>query len=228
MRRSAAAALLVLLAALVLSVAQHADFLRNVGDAEPYGRDVEALLPYAMDVDVEPYVVDYQKDMQYPELPTGCEATALSTLLRLNGVEASKIEVAAAMPKSEWDYVDAFLGDPARADGWCCMAPCSASTAALFLPPDLTAVDATGTPLGEVPVPFCAWVSVGMDDLEPAGVELYGYELFENPHCVTVLEVTETEVECIDPLRGKTTYERPRFEGVFVSGGSQSVYIERN
>ena len=191
-------------------------------------RDVEALAPYARDHEREPYVVNYQKDMQLPELPTGCEATALSTLMRMHGVEASKIDVANAMPKSDRDYVRAFLGDPERSDGWCCMAPCSAATAALFLPPVLAAVDATGTPLDLVPTPFCAWVSIDLEALVPTGKELEGYKLFQNPHCVTVTKVTDTEVECIDPLRGMTVYERPRFEGVFVSAGSQSVYIERN
>ncbi|MEG1246969.1 C39 family peptidase, partial [Gordonibacter sp.] len=143
---------LVLVVALAAELAAFACLVGAASHREP--DDPHPVLA-ASDIEREEYVVNYQKDMQYPELPTGCEATALSTLLRLNGVEASKVEVAEAMPKSDWDFVNAFFGDPARTDGWCCMAPCSAATAELFLPPSLAAVDATGESLDEVPVPFC-------------------------------------------------------------------------
>ena len=81
------------------------------------------------------YVFDEKQDLQMPELPTGCEATALGTLLRMNGVNVTKFDVADAMPKSNGsDFVYSFWGNPYSAtDGWACMAPCSVITANKFL-----------------------------------------------------------------------------------------------
>lgn len=220
----ARAALALLLAALAIAVAALAALVGAASQHEPQ-KPAQAL--EASDVMVEPFCFSYNDDMQYPELPSGCEPTAVSTLLRMNGIDAGKADVAAAMPKSGWDYVNAFLGDPASDDGWCCMAPCAQAAADAFLSSAMQAVDATGTALADVPVPFCAWASIDMEPLEPAGSELGGYVLYENPHCVTVTEVSAGGVKCIDPLKGLVTYGREQFEGIFDTGGRQSVYIER-
>ncbi|SFB27226.1 Uncharacterized protein YvpB [Lentibacillus halodurans] len=60
---------------------------------------------------------------QYPDLPTGCEATSLAMLLNWGGMQVSKYDVANALPKgdkvhkfgSEWKGANpnkAFVGDP--------------------------------------------------------------------------------------------------------------------
>ena len=103
-----------------------------------------------MEVSDEPhaFIFNYQKDMQYPELPTGCEATAVSTLLRMHGYNVSKTDVADAMPKSDWDFVDCFWGDPYKETGGACMSPCAAATANLFIDDGAEAVAVRST-LGE-------------------------------------------------------------------------------
>lgn len=172
------------------------------------------------------FVFDPANDMQMPELPTGCEATALSTLLRLNGVEAAKTEVADAMPCSDTDFVRSFLGDPYREDGGCCMSPCVADTATEFLVGrGLLAYQTEGRDLADMPMPCVVWVTI--DLAEPQGpLKTQGaYEMFYPSHCVTVLGVDDETVRTIDPLKGYAEYPRDKFEHVYSVLGKQAVYI---
>lgn len=173
------------------------------------------------------WVFNYGEDMQLPELPTGCEATAAATLLRMNGVPVTKTEMADALPKSDADFVNAFLGDPYSETGWTCSAPCITETINGFLESeeDLAAVELTGTALADLPTPCTVWVSIDLADVSEPVRTQDGYGLFRNPHCVTITAVGEAEVSCIDPLRGDTTYERSQFEKVFNAMGMQSVYV---
>jgi uncharacterized protein YvpB len=49
---------------------------------------------------------------QGPELPTGCEATAVTMLLQYDGCDVNKLEIADEMPRSTDDYNEGFIGDP--------------------------------------------------------------------------------------------------------------------
>ncbi|WP_251552029.1 C39 family peptidase [Neobacillus muris] len=55
---------------------------------------------------------------QRPELPTGCEITAVTMMLQYKGAQVDKLTLADAMPRDpenpEWGYV----GDPFTDDGW--------------------------------------------------------------------------------------------------------------
>lgn len=165
-------------------------------------------------------------DMQLPELPTGCEATAIATLLRLNGVDASKTDVADAMPKSEMDFVHSFLGDPYSETGGCCMSPCAVETMRAFLVGrSLIGYETEGCDLVDLPTPCVVWVTI--DLAEPQGpLKTQGaYEMFYPSHCVTVLGVDAETVRTIDPLKGYAEYPRDKFEHVYNVLGKQAVYI---
>lgn len=165
-------------------------------------------------------------DLQNPELPTGCEATALSILLRMNGVNATKFDVADAMPKGT-DFVNQFWGDPYSMSGWACMAPCSVATASMFLADTgKIVVDLTGTELSELPTPCAIWVTIGTEDAVPSKYEKDGYVLMQNPHCLVVTDINDDTVSTIDPLEGRVEYPRGQFEKVYKSLGSQAIYIE--
>lgn len=173
----------------------------------------------------ENYVVS-DADLQNPELPTGCEATALSILLRMNGVNVTKFDVADAMPKGT-DFVNQFWGDPYSTSGWACMAPCSVATANMFLADTgKIVVDLTGTELSELPAPCAVWVTIGMEDAIPSKYEKDGYVLMQNPHCLVVTDIKDDTVSTIDPLKGCVEYSRGQFEKVYKSLGSQAIYIE--
>lgn len=168
------------------------------------------------------------EDMQLPELPTGCEATALSTLLRMTGVQVTKTEVADAMPKSGTDFVYSFLGDPYEETGGCCMAPCSAATARGFLGDGMEAYETEGCDLAELRLPCVVWVTIGL--AEPQGpIKTQGaYSMYYPSHCVTVIDISGGMVKTIDPLKGFTDYPLEQFERVYEQVGAQAVYIGKD
>lgn len=175
------------------------------------------------------YVFDEKQDLQMPELPTGCEATALGTLLRMNGVNVTKFDVADAMPKSDGsDFVYSFWGNPYSAtDGWACMAPCSVITANKFLKnSNKVAVEYTGTDLTDLKFPSAVWVTMYLNDPLPSNYESNGYRLFRNPHCVVVTRIELDSVYVIDPLVGEVAYPLERFNNVYKELGCQAVCIE--
>lgn len=175
------------------------------------------------------YVFDEKQDLQMPELPTGCEATALGTLLRMNGVDVTKFDVADAMPKSDGsDFVYSFWGNPYSAtDGWACMAPCSVITANKFLKDtNKVAVEYTGTDLTDLKFPSAVWVTMYLNYPQPSNYESNGYRLFRNPHCVVVTRIELDSVYVIDPLVGEVAYPLERFNSVYKELGCQAVCIE--
>ena len=175
------------------------------------------------------YVFDKKQDLQMPELPTGCEATALGTLLRMNGINVTKFDVADAMPKSDGsDFVYSFWGNPYSAtDGWACMAPCSVITANKFLKnTNKVAVEYTGTDLTDLKFPSAVWVTMYLNDPVPSNYESNGYRLFRNPHCVVVDRIELDGVYVIDPLVGEVAYPLERFNNVYKELGCQAVCIE--
>lgn len=188
--------------------------------------DVETLILYDKPVK---YVFDEKQDLQMPELPTGCEATALGTLLRMNGVNVTKFDVADAMPKSDGsDFVYSFWGNPYSAtDGWACMAPCSVITANKFLKnSNKVAVEYTGTDLTDLKFPSAVWITMYLNDPQPSNYESNGYRLFRNPHCVVVTRIELDSVYVIDPLVGEVVYPLERFNIVYKELGCQAVCIE--
>lgn len=175
------------------------------------------------------YIFDEKQDLQMPELPTGCEATALGTLLRMNGVNVTKFDVADAMPKSNGsDFVYSFWGNPYSAtDGWACMAPCSVITANKFLKDTgKVAVEYTGTDLTDLKLPSAVWVTMYLNDPMPSNYESNGYRLFRNPHCVVVERIELDSVYVIDPLVGEVAYPLERFNNIYKELGCQAVCIE--
>lgn len=171
------------------------------------------------------YAFDPAQDMQLPELPTGCEATALATLLRMNGVEVTKTEVADAMPKGT-DWVNCFWGDPYEPTGWACMPPCSVNVANGFLAgTGKAAAECRGAALADLPLPCAVWVTIGLGEPRFSGYERDGYRLFQNTHCMVLLGVGEDSVQVVDPLQGCVSYDRAAFERVYEELGAQAVCV---
>lgn len=82
---------------------------------------------------------------QHPELPTGCEATALTMLLRYHGLNITKQQVAKDMPKAARPVVkngklygehpnNAFLGDPFSTNGFGIFSPAIIKMIDTYLP----------------------------------------------------------------------------------------------
>lgn len=173
------------------------------------------------------WVFNYGEDMQLPELPTGCEATAAATLARMNGFYVTKTQVADAMPKSDADFVNSFLGDPYSQHGWATSAPCVTDTLNGFfeIEEKLAAINLTGTDLFDLPVPCAVWATIDMT-VPDAPVRTEGdYGLFRNTHCVVVTHVGEVAVDIIDPLRGDCQQATDQFIEIYEAMGRQAVYV---
>lgn len=184
---------------------------------------------FSEEVSDTPYewVLNYNEDMQLPELPTGCEATAGATMMRMNGILVSKEDVADAMPKSDDDFVNCFIGDPYSYSGWACSAPCLTNTLNGFLDVEekFAAVELTGTPLQELPTPCCVWVTANIEIPDAPVREKDGYGLFRNSHCVVLRGINGDKVSVIDPLGGDPDYDLNQFESVYDAMGRQAVYV---
>jgi len=55
---------------------------------------------------------------QLPELPTGCEITAVTMMLQYKGANVNKVALAKEMPKHGWDPNYGYVGDPFTRRGW--------------------------------------------------------------------------------------------------------------
>ncbi|MCC3648543.1 C39 family peptidase [Cytobacillus oceanisediminis] len=55
---------------------------------------------------------------QLPELPTGCEITAITMMLQYKGVNADKVKLAKEMPKHYSSPYLGYVGDPFTKFGW--------------------------------------------------------------------------------------------------------------
>lgn len=55
---------------------------------------------------------------QRPELPTGCEITAVTMMLQYKGYVVDKVTLAKAMPMHEEDPTIGYVGNPFTKDGW--------------------------------------------------------------------------------------------------------------
>lgn len=185
----------------------------------------------ALVVNDTPYTWTFEEaqDLQTPELPTGCEATAAATLVRLNGFITTKKDIADAMPKNidGHDFVHEFWGDPYSPTGWSCMAPCIVDTInSLGELNGYAAFDITGTNLDGLVLPCEVWVTMYLDEPKWSGYSQDGYRLAWNPHAVVITEITLDTVECVDPLVGVVSYSKETFEKVYNEMGQQAVIVK--
>lgn len=173
------------------------------------------------------WVFNYSDDMQLPELPTGCEATAAATLSRMQGAFVSKTQVANALPKSYDDFVYSFMGDPYSYSGWSCSSRAITDTLnAIFSSEEkFAAIELTGDDLDELVLPAAVWVTIDMDDPGRPSYINDGYMLFHNTHCVVITKISYDGVSVIDPLRGEVVYGRYIFESVYNAMGREAVHV---
>ena len=103
------------------------------------------------------YAIYIDTVMQKPELPTGCEITALTELMNYYGFEANKVEMADIfMANDQIGYYtmnEAFIGNPHHDDGFGCNAPVivkAANDYFDYIGSDWYAADLSGSPIEEI------------------------------------------------------------------------------
>lgn len=210
----------VLVAMLALPVAVYTSIFLEGGP-----RDIKA--------EDKPYVWSYDEsqDLQEPELPTGCEATSLSILLRLEGHPVTKEQAALAMPRtddlSEFPY--AFYGDPYSEHGFTIGAPGIVDTAYILGYEDV--ITCNGLELSELQAPYIVWTTMGLEPPRFYGLKVYTddypYDLIWNTHCMVVMSMDDERVKVVDPLAGVIFYDRETFESVYDECGRHAVRFSK-
>ena len=197
-------------------------------------------------------IEDFPIIWQMPELPTGCEVTALTMALRFYGYDVSKTEMAGHYLPTEYPYLtygsdgtlfgldlnQVFVGDPFSDGGYTCGTSAILTAANDYLAEqgnDHTAVDLTGsTPeklyaLVAQDTPIVVWVTIGMTDRYTSqGWYTESGEYVDwstNDHGAVLIGFTEETVTIADPISRLMEYDRQQFESVFESRKWQCVII---
>lgn len=191
------------------------------------------------------YVIEgFEAIMQEPELPTGCEVTALAEVLNYLGFDIDKVELCDNfMPVDYEGAVNmyyAYIGDPKSNNGLGCYAPVIVKTAYEYfesVDSPCYAVDITGTDFKYLLFqitqdrPVIVWTTMGQMETYPnykwtAG---NGEDMVFNDyqHCVAIYgyDLNAGVIYTADPLVGNTTYEMSRFETIYDIMYQQAVVI---
>lgn len=199
-------------------------------------------------------ILDFPIIYQKPELPTGCEITAMTMMLQFYGYDVDKMTMAEqylpTLPLGTWtgedgvtygpDLYNYFVGDPKLATGTICGAGALVTAANAYLADagsSLQAKDMTGTPVSELyayvsqgtPVFVCATGSMQdrreyRDTWYTEDGRFMGWA--PKDHGVVLIGYTENTVIIGDPIAGLATYDRAQFEKVYAQRGSQAVILQ--
>ena len=192
----------------------------------------------------EKKAVNVNAILQTPELPTGCEITALTELLVFYGFDADKVEMADIFMANDrigyYTMREAYIGDPHQEDGFGCSAPVivkAANDYFSYLGSDWYASDLTGSPIEEMYYqieqgrPVIVWTTINQVEI-PKEYQFTlgcGEDLLFNPvqHCVVLygFAFDEKVVHVADPLVGNKTYDMERFERIYNSMDKQAVVL---
>lgn len=199
-------------------------------------------------------IEDFPLIMQMPELPTGCEITALTMALNYYGFQIDKVTMATeylpTLPSADVyitedgilygnDMNQFFIGDPASENGVICGTGAIVTAADLFLEnagSDMRAVDRSGSNVQELyqlvseDIPVVVWCTIGMDDrnIQQGWYTEQGeyVDWAKNDHGAVLIGYNSDYVTIADPLEGIVEYNRTQFERVFESRNQQCVTIE--
>lgn len=187
-------------------------------------------MPNKIDLGIEPI-------MQLPELPLGCEITALATLLQYYGFSVDKVTLCEQTLDYGSSYIDPFegyVGSPFEEHGgFGCYAPPIVRAANRFLARQnsaLSAYDVSGTSFDILleyvmtGTPVMVWTTQQTLDSDVAYTygEINWYRL---SHCVVISGFEGDAVICADPLEGTVRYDRSRMEQMYELLYAQAVLI---
>lgn len=198
-------------------------------------------------------IKDFPIILQSPELPTGCEITALTMVLNYYGLPADKITMAEDyLPKADAglyygedgllygnDLEQYFIGDPFSEAGITCGTQAIATAADEFLMQSgetkrariLKAVQPDGLyEFVSQDIPVMVWITISMDDRwETQGwyTETGSYvDWSQNDHGAVLVGYTESTVTIADPIAGLVEYSKEQFEHVYESRGENGLVIQ--
>ena len=176
-------------------------------------------------------IPDFKTVLQKPELPTGCEVTALCEVLQYLGFDIDKVALSDEFMPMDNNGITtmktAYIGDPKSDEGFGCFAPVIVQTADDYfesINSPCYAVDITGSSMKEVYYqvsqgrPVVMWSTINQIITTPnlRWVTNDGEEMWFNDfqHCVAIYgyDLDENVVHVADPLVGNIKYDLPKFE----------------
>ncbi|WP_083588828.1 C39 family peptidase [Clostridium sp. Marseille-P3244] len=199
----------------------------------------------------EAFLADFAVILQMPQLPTGCEITALTMILGYYGYVVDKTVMASdylpVLPAEFYqgtdgklygpDMEDHFVGDPASS-GYVCGPGAIVAAGNRYLAEQgsrMRVEDMTGASpetlyrLVARGIPVLVWVTIGMKERR----EVQGWytedgrymEWSSNDHGAVLIGYSEDTVTVADPILGLRVYSRSMFERVFASRENQCVIL---
>ena len=189
--------------------------------------------------------LDFETVLQRPELPTGCEVTALDQTLQYFGFDIDKVELCEKFLEIDLDAFysmdNAYVGDPYSEYGYGCNAPVITNTADDYfgyLGSDWKAHNITGADFKDLFYqiaegrPVIVWVTLDLMDTDDpifqytskSGDDMYFTNL---QHCVTIYGYDKEEkiIYTADPMKGNVEYGMEQFERVYEDMGKQAVVL---
>ncbi len=182
---------------------------------------------------------------QYPELPTGCEATALTILLRYSGVNVSKEEVANKIPRVTLPHSingrtygkhpnDGFIGNPFSKSSYGVYSKPILDTVEYYLPNRGESL--TGKGFDEIldvvkkGRPVMIWATINMINVSyTSSWYLEDGSLFKwpnNEHAVVVIGYDDNWVYISDPYSGtEKKYRKEVVANRYNTLGKQAIAI---
>lgn len=197
-------------------------------------------------------LTDFDIMEQYPELPTGCEITAMTMVLNYYGYNVDKVTMALDyMPKVQAEFYRSedgrlmgpdlenfFVGDPTEETGYICGTGAIVTAANRYLADvgsDLTAAAMKNVQpeklydLIDQGTPVVIWCTINMEDR----AETDGWyredgtymEWSTNDHGAVLIGYDEDTVTVADPIYSRITVSRAQFEKIFAERGGQCVIL---
>lgn len=229
-----------------------ADKKSNVIKLPPFGEQIEKEKDY---ITPNRYLISkFEIIYQMPELPTGCEITAMDMVLNYYGYNIDKVELATEyMPtilygkrindenvKDKSDLSSYFIGNPATHDGT--VAGSNAVTIAAnnylnTINADYSAINISGSSVDNLyeyvskDTPVAVWVTINMQDRpETKTFEFDGsfIEWSTEDHGAVLVGYTDKTVTIADPISGMVEYDRGQFEKVYISRGLNAVILKKD
>ena len=178
---------------------------------------------------------------QYPELPTGCEITALTTVLNYLGYNVDKLTMADYyLDKGKMGEVSpykAFVGNPRDEDSCGAFAPVLVNSATKYLKSQrsyMNVYNITGAQYNELldyvddGHPVLVWETMYMKEpYESCTWNIDGENIMwlSREHAMVLIGYTQSTYIMADPLRGICEYDKELVETRYKSMGKQAIVI---
>lgn len=185
--------------------------------------------------------VEAPEILQYPDLPTGCEAVAATIALNALGCELNAVDFARNWLIRGDDIVRSFVGDPFEWGGAGIFPPGLCASVQRYIDAsgaELAVFDLTGAPMDalyrliDAGVPVVVWSTYYLS--EPRIESSYTYDghtvyWYENEHCLCLCgyDTAQGTVTLSDPIQGIVQENAAVFESVYQGTGQMAMAILR-